>query len=329
MHAAGFLLYAASAVAVATQPLRTELSAEEAARMTRVKHEVRDAVAAALDAEPEPLLAQRRFTEAARAFEGVEVAFASVPSHPELVAVRTTVDIPCGGDNSLYLFRRDGDRWRLIFARESGPYRTTSGALDMFDYAVSPADADGRFFVVTANVVPSCNGLWHLLRYDVRRVNEHDPYASRVLFSASHTIYLDDAYALEAGGEDFRIRWRAEQSLDLGRHSRDYVRHYSVRADRVERIEPFALAPEAFVDEWGQMPWEEAARFGGMRAAHELLNRRRFVWSSFDTVTRKDDGAWIVPLQLERKPKDERMTFTLRQEGEAFRIEAIERGPGQ
>ena len=31
------------------------------------------------------------------------------------------------------------------------------------------------------------------------------------------------------------------------------------------------------------------------------------------------------PLRLERKPKNERMTFTLRQEGEEFRIEAIER----
>jgi hypothetical protein len=259
----------------------------------------------------------------------VEVAFEPVEAHPELIAVRTTIDVPCGGDNSLYLFRRDGDAWRLIFARESGAYRSFAGALDMFDYAVSPSDANGRFFVVTANVVPSCNGLWHLLRYDVRRVKEDDPYGARVLFSASHSIHLDDAYELEAGEEDFSIRWRAEQSLDLGLHARDYVRHYAVCADRVERIEPFALTPEAFVDEWAEMPWEEASRFGGLRSAHEVLNRRRFVWSSFDAVTRDDDGAWIVPLQLERKPKNERMTFTLRQYGEAFRIESIARGPRQ
>jgi hypothetical protein len=321
MHAAGILLLAAGAVAVAPQPDRLYLTAAEAERIIRVKHEVRDAVAAALREEGDPARAQRRFTEAARAFEGVEVRFDDVDGHPDLVAVTTAIDIPCGTDHSLYLFRRD-EGWALILARESNGYRTISGALDSFKYAVSPSDARGDFFVVTANVNPWCSSNWQTLRFDVRRIGD-GPYASRVLFSDERVIFLDEDYELKAGVDDVRLQWRASQSLDLGLHTRDHVRHFSVCGDRVERTAPFALAPEGFIDEWAQMPWQEASRFGGTRSVHQVLNRRRFVFSGFDPVKRAGDGAWIVPLWLERKPQNQWMTFRVEQRGDDFLIRGV------
>lgn len=328
MHAAGILLFAAGAVAVATQPDRIDLTTAEAARITRVKHEVRDAVAAALQSEGDAVHAQRQFTEASRAFEGVEVRFRDVEGHPELIAVTTAIDIPCGADTSLYLFRLESEGWRLILARESNGYRRIGGALDMFRFAVSPSDANGDFFVVTANVNPWCSSSWQMLRFDVRRPGA-DPYASRVLFSGNESIYLDSDYELKVGPDDVRLQWRAAQSLDLGLHNREHVRHLSVCGDRVERIAPFAVAPEDFVDEWASMPWEEASRFGGRRAAHQVLNKRRFVYSGFDPVKRGEDGAWIVPLWLERKPRNEWMTFTLEQRGDDFLIREVAEEPSQ
>lgn len=328
MHAAGILLFAAGAVAVAPQPDRVDLTAGEAARITRVKHEVRDAVAAALQSEGDPRRAQRQFTEAGSAFEGVEVRFSDVKGHPDLVAVTTEIDIPCGGDTSLYLFRLESDGWRLILARESNGYRRISGALEMFQYAVSPSDADGNFFVVTANVNPWCSSNWQMLRFDVRRVGA-DPYASRVLYSGDESIFLDEDYELQAGVDDVRLQWRSWQSLDLGLHNRLHVRHLSVCGDRVERVAPFALAPEDFVDEWALLPWEEASRFGGPRAVHQVLNKRRFFYSVFDPVKRGEDGAWIVPLWVERKPHNEWMTFTLEQRGDEFRIRGVDVQAGQ
>ncbi|HEV7921474.1 MAG TPA: hypothetical protein VGR02_11870 [Thermoanaerobaculia bacterium] len=324
MHAAGILLFAASVAAVATQPDRVDLTAGEAARITRVKHEVRDAVADALRTEGDPARAQRQFTEASRVFEGVEVRFRDVEGHPELVAVTTLIDIPCGSDTSLYLFRLESDGWRLILARESNGYRRIAGALDMFQYAVSPSDANGDFFVVTANVNPWCSSNWQMLRFDVRRIGA-DAYSSRVLVSGNESIYLDaDDYELKAGVDDVRLQWRSWQSLDLGLHNRAHVRHFSICGDRVERVGPFALAPEDFVDEWGRMPWEEASRFGGPRAVHQLLNKRRFFYSAFDPVRRGKDGAWIVPLWVERKPRNEWMTFTIEQRGDEFVIRGVD-----
>lgn len=328
MHAAGFLLFAASAVAAATQPSRTDVTAAEAARITRVKHEVRDAVAAALETEGDPGQAQRQFNEAARTFEGVDVRFRDVENHPDLVAVTASIDIPCGTDTSLYLFRLGSGGWRLIFAREANGYRTVGGALDSFSYAVSPPDAEGNFFVVTASVNPWCSSTWQALRFDVRRIGP-DPYASRILFADNQSIFVEMDYELEVGVDDVRVQWHASQSLDFGRHTRDHVWHLSVCGDRVKRVAPFALSPEDFIDEWGRMPWEEASRFGGDRAAHQVLNKRRFYYSSLDPVRRGEDGSWIVPLWLERKPKNQWMTFTIEQRGDDFVIRKVETANGQ
>ena len=45
------------------------------------------------------------------------------------------------------------------------------------------------------------------------------------------------------------------RSIDSGVHNREAVRHYLIDGDRVRRVDPVALSPRDFVDEWLTRGW--------------------------------------------------------------------------
>ena len=62
---------------------------------------------------------------------------------------------------------------------------------------------------------------------------------------------------------------------------RDHIVRYEVEGDKVTRVPPFAFEPEGFLDEWIDMPWEEASLWVDpsaseeLHAWHEKLRRQR------------------------------------------------------
>jgi len=164
--------------------------------------------------------------------------------HPDLVAVVTNLTIPCGSDASLNLYRRTGTTWQLILVAESNGYADISGAQGSFQFAISPPDGEGNWFVVAADVNPWCSSNWQQLRYKVLRPGE-DPHHSQVLLDEHTTVYLgvDQPYRLTVSPGGFEIRNVAAQGLDDSIMTRLHVQKYEVNGDRVTRVPPLALAP--------------------------------------------------------------------------------------
>lgn len=108
--------------------------------------------------------------------------------HPNLLAVTTTLEILCGNDTSLYLAKRRGTRWELILALESNDYKEISGAQGSFEYAISPPDRKGDFFVVTVDINPWCTSFWQAIRYKVFRVGSQ-PYRPKRIMSRKEGVY--------------------------------------------------------------------------------------------------------------------------------------------
>jgi hypothetical protein len=48
-------------------------------------------------------------------------------------------------------------------------------------------------------------------------------------------------------------------SIDAGVHSREAIGHYRIDHNQVRRVDPFALSPRDYVDEWLNTDWREAA----------------------------------------------------------------------
>jgi hypothetical protein len=172
--------------------------------------------------------------------EVVDVQVQRPPGH-DLITVTTTLAIPCGNDTSLYVFQRKDNKWILALAQEANEYENISGAQGSFDYAISPADTKGNFFVVTVNVNPWCSSNWQAIRYSAMEISS-TAYQPRLLAAGEETIYLGvdpPIYKLEVARKWFSITFEGNSSgagVANGFNSRLHVLKYSIKEERAIRV---------------------------------------------------------------------------------------------
>jgi hypothetical protein len=190
-------------------------------------------------------------------FERLDVV--KPPGHADLLAVRTTISIPYGDDSSLYIFRRTKAHWRLVLSREQNEYASISDAPGRYEFGISPPDENGDWFVVAVDVNAWPTSNWQAIRYEVMRPSS-TPGRPKILFSDERDIYLgvDEPFTLSVRKNGFELRQIASYSIDVDLLTRVHVENYAVSGNRVTRITPYALRPGDFLDEWIDLPWEEA-----------------------------------------------------------------------
>jgi hypothetical protein len=194
----------------------------------------------------------------------------------DVIAIVATFDIACGDDAMLLIYGRNGESWREALRWQSGRYATVAGGLWSFDYAVSPPDAAGHWFVAVKSVAPWCSSTWSEIRYALLRPGEL-PSAPKILGKSADSIWwgAEDVGTIAVTKDSADIRFHAE-SIDDGVHNRLWIRHFRVIGDTVERVQPVAVSPRDFVDEWIVSPWKVAknwslgARMTLLHAAHEI-----------------------------------------------------------
>jgi hypothetical protein len=82
-----------------------------------------------------------------------------------------------------------------------------------------------------------------------------------VILSRSEDAKLPDenSYSLVAGSDTFTLSYGGSMILDSGIESRTHVAKYRVTESGVTRLALLALLPQDLVDEWKQLPWNEAS----------------------------------------------------------------------
>jgi hypothetical protein len=202
-------------------------------------------------------------------YYGLQLGFEVRRAALGLVAVTTDFSVECGSDTVLAIFARRDGAWREVLRDQAAPYKTVAGAFDSFDYAISPPDATGHWFVVTTSVAPWCSSNWSMIRYAVLRPSP-DAAAPRTIFSAQDSIFREDQDSrLAVGVDNFDLRFHAE-SIDDAIFTREWLRHFSVVGDKVRRIPPLADTPRDFADEWIVSQWSEARQWTAPEAASRL-----------------------------------------------------------
>jgi hypothetical protein len=248
--------------------------------------------------------------------------------------------IPCGSDNSLYLFQRRNGDWRPIFSLESDVQDSINDAMGRFGFGVSSVDPSGSFFVVVTDVNAACWSNWQAIRWRAWRLGGEAPPA-KPFFEGSESVYLgnDDAFALAVTEDTFRVKFESYQDLDLGVLIRDYVRAYRVNGTKVERIGPLGTEPEGFLDEWIHTAWDDAKRWTspkvtGAQVWHgRLAKRLDKVDPSFERFEAcgKERSRWQIGLDFEadpgRNPLPRRLFFTVSQQGDDYRVDRIDVRP--
>lgn len=175
--------------------------------------------------------------------------------------VRGTISIACGGDEVAALYAWDNG-WRRFWRSQSpSPQRIAH---------IQAEPATGLVMALAHD--EWCSSAWR--QVSLRLWRAAPGRAAVPLLDRSDFAFMPDVDGPLSGrlvGGDMWVEYLAA-SVDMARHSRRAVHRYRFADGRLRRLDPFALSPVDFVDEWLGQPWPGAAALTEP-AAREPLER--------------------------------------------------------
>jgi hypothetical protein len=202
------------------------------------------------------------------------------------LVLQTAVEVNCGYDESAYLYRWQEGRWNKIWETEQNVYIEGKYKIQLIRAVlVSPnLNESSPYYVLTLGTEPWCSSNWHDVYVRLWSLSSSGQQP-KVLLDKSEWAFLgghDIPVQGSVGRNDALIEYTVG-SIDLGVFSRETILHYSLTPDRAERIDPVALSPRAFVDEWLTDPWEQSrlrsqpSAFAALRKVHQERGRDEFI----------------------------------------------------
>ncbi|MBV8166893.1 MAG: hypothetical protein JO021_08875 [Alphaproteobacteria bacterium] len=185
-----------------------------------------------------------------------------------VLVVRTALGVICGYDESAYVYEWRDERWRLMLEVEEDTSGTRPYLPEQYDSVLvsSPGEGGDRL-VLTLGHPPRCSSNWHPVYYRLWRLS---PSRSiyRLLLDRSEQAFLPSVLGSLSAHEaliEFRVG-----SLDHDLHNRPAVRHFRIDGAAVTQIDPIALSPRDFVEEWLTQTWDASERWTDARARSGL-----------------------------------------------------------
>jgi hypothetical protein len=173
--------------------------------------------------------------------------------------LQTGIGIECGFDESAYLYAWSNEGWRRVWQTEQNTYKEKEYKPQTIRAVlISPHNKTNDYLVLTLGTNPWCTSNWHSVYYRAFRLGP-DPTAEPPI-NGAEIAYLGNDPAIEGSVTQNEVLVEyAVRSIDARVHNRQAIRHYSIDGGSVRRIDPLALSPRDFVDEWLTHDWREAA----------------------------------------------------------------------
>jgi len=260
--------------------------------------------------------------------ESTERGFVSpikVKAELDLLIVQAGIGLQNRGfDESAYAYRR-GDKWRRFWESEQDDYaeskyrpQTLQNVLISPTGLGSGADPD-EHLILTLGSESWCTSMWHAVYYRVWQTKSSYP-EPKLLLDESEDAYLGTeqpihgsvgpANGLGYEADDVWIEY-AVSSFAAG--TREEVRHYRLVGGKLERIDPVALGPRDFIDQWVRHRWDEKAGWTDPRIRDRLQqwlpkpNQDGLVYARLVDSTRRCEqkpDLWQVKLEFEGAPHE-------------------------
>ena len=201
------------------------------------------------------------------------------------LVLRTAVEVHCGFDESAYLYRFQDGHWKRLWGSEQNSYTKEKYLVQSISAVlVSPPLNEAHPYVLTLGTEPWCSSNWHdvYVRLWSLSSSGEEP---KLLLDKSDWAYLgahDIPIQGSVGRKDALVEYTVG-SLDPGLHSREAVLHYAIQSEKAERINPVALSPRDFVEEWLKEPWEQSRHWSSslqraaLKKAHRDTGRDEFI----------------------------------------------------
>jgi hypothetical protein len=193
--------------------------------------------------------------------------------------LQSGIGIECGYDDSAYLYSWSDEGWRRVWQNEQNVYTEEAYKPQSIEAVlISPYSKANDYLVLTLGTQPWCSSSWRSVYYRAFRLGP-DP-GSLPLVEGAEAAYLGVEPPIQGSvtRDDVLVEFTIG-GIDVGVHSRKAIRHYKIDGERVRRIDPLALSPRDFVDEWLTHDWKEAALWSesanrvSMRGWHTRLHK--------------------------------------------------------
>ena len=180
--------------------------------------------------------------------------------HANAVIVTAGLSIQnCGFDESAYAYEFSSDRWQGVWENEQNDYAGKKYLpQQLMGVYVSPPNYDSgadpsERLVLTLGWHDWCTSSWQDVYYRVWRIKS-SLTQPKLLINESEWSFLAREPPIKGsvGFNDVLV----EYTVPGRDHSREEIRHYRIGPeDKVTRVDPLALSPFDFVEEWRIRPW--------------------------------------------------------------------------
>jgi hypothetical protein len=186
--------------------------------------------------------------------EGTGFGYASVrvqrfAEFPDMAFVTASVTVGCGAEDSVYGYKFDATGWRrVIDARDE----------DMGDaeLKLSEPDSSGQRLLLVNWYSQQCASNWRAITYKVFRLDWDNGVARRALEDHTGFWMGDGKWPLFVLYPTTMTVEFSDSSVDGGVHHRTKIQRYALTV-AAHRIDPVALQPQDFAEEWLTRPWSE------------------------------------------------------------------------
>ena len=261
----------------------------------------------------------------------IEAVQLSMLDDGRYLLVVTGVGVSCGYDQSAYIYEQRADRrWHLVLASEQDDYTEGKYAPQHFiSITASPSNVGWNEqasppLVATLGFSPWCRSNWQTLYTRLWRASPATPMPAPLLdrhdgffrggdmIAAAHLTTRDLLVQYDAGSIDSDVFTRAR-----------ILRYRIAAGDKLERIAPFALDPQSFVEEWLTSDWSQAKLWTERPADNAVLAQLHPPQPAPDDVLsgdfnnalrrcRQDPTLWQVSVTLEAKGKTQSLPLYFR-----------------
>ena len=266
---------------------------------------------------------------------------------PGILVVSTQLWVPCGStdpDTAIYVFEGRAREWKLVLATDADFDTTGKGEENGMQYQLSPPDANGSWYLAIAEAPPACGPTPEpaSLQYKILR-RSRSPDEPRILLDRREPLNekFQPPFRLEVEDGWFAVTKGKERKLD-GEPGVSIAR-YQVSGDEIARMQPLALTPEDFLDEWVQLDWSEAVHSSSQSSDlpkwHSILNALAYDSTEIEFVQPcreqgKADKVWLAGLWIDQElnpnSENERLYIVVSESHNAFFVDSISttRPPG-
>ncbi len=208
----------------------------------------------------------------------------------------TSVTIECGADEAFYMYQfNSGMRSRVL---EDHPQ--SGWGYSIAEFQLSDPDSQGRRLLLTYYMSVQCQSTWMEMAYSVPRVSAQ-PKVSELLLADQHGFWLgnDGPYFVLKPNE--LIIEFLDSSVDVFIHNRTRIHRYNFIAS-AQRLDPVALQPQDFAEEWLTRPWSEmqSRSVPDTKSWHQQLHGDLIFGEYAGVIPCASSGIWLIGLELRR-----------------------------